>query len=81
MSDKKNVQGPNEAATPDAGEAASVSERIDSLRKTASEGALGDELLEEVAGGHTDGVTHTDGAHTDGVTHTDSATPVGGFQT
>ena len=67
MSDKKNVQG------PDAGEAASVSQRIDSLRKKASEGELGDELLEEVAGGHTDGVTHTDGAHTDGVTHTDSA--------
>jgi len=79
MSDKKNVQGPNEVATPD--EAASVGQRIDSLRKTASEGELGDELLEEVAGGHTDGVTHTDGAHTDGVTHTDSATPLGGFQT
>ena len=68
MADKKNVQGPNEmTATPDVNERASVSERIDSLRKKASDGELGDEVLEDVAGGHTDSVTHTDGTtHTDG---------------
>lgn len=55
---------------PDASEAASVSQRIDSLREKA-EGELGDELLEDVAGGHTDStVTHTS------TTHTNSPDPV-----
>jgi hypothetical protein len=55
---------------------AEVSQKIDTLRKKAEDGALSDDLLEDVAGGaaaHTDGVIHTDGAHSDGVIHTDSA--------
>jgi hypothetical protein len=61
--------------------AAEVAQQIDSLRQKAAEGELGDELLEEVAGGamHTNGDIHTngwrDGIHTDGVIHTDSAKP------
>jgi hypothetical protein len=53
---------------------AEVSQKIDSLRKKAEDGALSDDLLEDVAGGaaHTDGVIHTDGTHSDGVIHTDS---------
>jgi len=76
MSDKSNIPGKNEVAI-DPQEAASVSERIDSLRKKAEQGEIGDEFLEGVAGGcHTDGVTHTDGAHTDGTTHTDCASEI-----
>jgi hypothetical protein len=55
-----------------------VAQKIDQLRKRAADGELGDELLEEVAGGvaHTNGDVHTNGSpggiHTDGVVHTDS---------
>jgi hypothetical protein len=80
MSDTKNdVQGPSQVtATPDQGEAASVAQRIDQLRQQAQNGELGDEFLEEVAGGnqfaqiapHTNGTIHTNGAHTNGTIHT-----------
>jgi len=59
---------------PTSTEAETAAERIDSLRRKAEDGELGQDLLEDVSGGtfnqpsiHTDGV-----AHTDGVTHTDS---------
>lgn len=55
-----------------ANEAASVSEKIEALRKV-DEGELDHDLLEDVSGGsagHTDS-THTDTTHTDS-THTDS---------
>jgi hypothetical protein len=38
----------------------SIDDQIRSLRKKAETGELGDEVLEDVAGGHTDGVLHVD---------------------
>jgi hypothetical protein len=64
MSDNKDDLKTNEAAT--------VSEKIEALRKTEA-GELDHDLLEDVSGGsadHTDS-THTDTTHTDS-THTDS---------
>ena len=49
----------SDTAKPSPNEAASVEEQIQSLRKKAEEGALGDEL-QDVAGGHTDGIIHVD---------------------
>jgi hypothetical protein len=41
-------------------DAKEVEDRIASLRQKAENGELGDDLLEDVAGGHTDGVIHVD---------------------
>jgi hypothetical protein len=38
----------------------SVKEQIRALRQKADAGELGDEVLESVAGGHTDGIIHVD---------------------
>lgn len=65
MANKKNVPSTSE---PNTGEAASVAERIESLRQKAKAGELDEELLEEVAGGHVDGQVHTDS-----VKHTNAA--------
>jgi hypothetical protein len=50
-------------------DSASLKEKINSLRKVAEDGELGDELLEDVAGGGVffcDMVIHTD-SHTDSI--------------
>jgi hypothetical protein len=38
----------------------SIEDQIRSLRQKAETGELGDEVLEDVAGGHVDGVVHVD---------------------
>ncbi len=40
----------------------SVKEKIRALREKATAGELGDEVLEDVSGGHTDGIIHVDSA-------------------
>jgi len=38
----------------------SIKEQIRALREKAKAGELGDEVLEDVSGGHTDGIIHVD---------------------
>ena len=55
---------------------AEVASKIDSLRQKVEDGELGDDLLNGVAGGHTNGTVHTNGSpggiHTNGTIHTNS---------
>jgi hypothetical protein len=61
-------------------EVASVAQQIEELRGKAQDGALGDDLLEDVSGGHTN-TTHSSTTHTNSPSFEGGSFGIGGSDT